>query len=220
MTGDPAGEAPDRKLRADAERNRRQLLDTAALALAEKGLDVPISYIAREAGLGKGTVFRRFPSKESLVLAVVMDRLGALVDLGDDLAAGEPDPAEALRRFLSAGIQLVAENRGVCEAVYGPLGAGPELPAVYGRITEIMRGLATRAQEAGSLRADVTAEDLVLLQRGVAQTAAPLRDSDPQLWRRYLDLLWDGLRPAAAGPLYGNAPTFAWDSAEGSEDAG
>jgi AcrR family transcriptional regulator len=207
------GEQPGRKLRADAVRNRRQLLDTAALALAEKGLDVPISYIAREAGLGKGTVFRRFPSKESLVLAVVMDRLGALIEFGDALS-DEPDPAQALHRFVSAGVQLVAENRGVCEAVYGSLGAGPELPAVYDRIVEIMRELVVRAQAVGSLRDDVTAEDLVLLQRGVAQTAAPLRAADPELWRRYLDLLWDGLRPAAAGPLHGSAPVFPRRTAE------
>ncbi len=220
MTGEMPDKRPDRKLRADAERNRRLLLDTAAQVLADKGLDVPISYIARAAGLGQGTVFRRFPSKESLVLAVVMDQLGALIELGDTLSADEPDPAEALRRFLSAGIQVVAENRGVCEAVYGSLGAGPELPAVYRRIVEIMHELVSRAQAAGSVRGDVTAEDLVLLQRGVAQAAAPLRESDPQLWRRYLDLLWDALRPAVADPLYGNAPTFAWEKMEIPAEAG
>ncbi|MEY9890092.1 AcrR family transcriptional regulator [Catenulispora sp. MAP5-51] len=212
MTADTADGASTRRLRADAERNRRVLLDTAARVLAEKGLDVPISYIAREAGLGQGTVFRRFPSKENLVLAVVMDQLGALVELGDTLSSDESDPAEALHRFLSAGIQVVAENRGVCEAVYGSMGAGPELPAVYRRIVEIMDDLVSRARSAGAVRADITAEDLVLLQRGVAQAAAPLREYDPQLWRRYLDLVWDALSPKAAGQLYGNAPTFAWGS--------
>jgi AcrR family transcriptional regulator len=215
MTGGTGDGPPTRPLRADAERNRRVLLDTAARVLAEKGLDVPISFIAREAGLGQGTVFRRFPTKESLVLAVVMDQLGALVELGDTLAGDEPDPAEALHRFLSAGIQVVAENRGVCEAVYGSMAAGPDLPAVYRRIVETMDVLLARARSAGAVRADVTAEDLVLLQRGVAQAAAPLRDHDPQLWRRYLDLLWDALSPKAAGPLYGNAPTFAWNDAGG-----
>ena len=203
------GQEPGRKLRADAARNRKQLLDTAAVALAEKGLDVPIAYIARQAGLGKGTVFRRFPTKEGLILAVVLDRLGALIAYGEELG-DEPDPEAALHRFLSAGVQLVAENRGVCEAAFGSLGAGSGLPAVYNRIVEIMRDLVTSAQAAGVVRKDVTAEDLVLIQRGIAQMAAPLRQSDPRLWMRYFDLLWDSLRPEAARPLYGEAPVFPW----------
>jgi AcrR family transcriptional regulator len=198
--------AAEPPLRADALRNRRVLLDTAATVLAEQGLDVSVAYIARQAGIGKATAFRRFPTKESLIVAVVEDRLSELVALEGELVAA-PDAGAALRDFIAAGAALVAENRGVCEVMYGSLG-NAEVFAAYGRIVEIMRRLLDRAQRAGAVRDDITAEDLVLLQRGIAQTAAPLRSSDPDLWRRYLDLLWDGLRPGARSPLSGTAPVF------------
>ena len=104
-------EAGAHRLRADALRNRRILLDAAAAVLADKGLNVPVSYIAQQAGLGKATVFRRFPTKESLIAAVIEDQLGKLADLGETLASAG-DPAGALRDLLTAGTRLIAENRG------------------------------------------------------------------------------------------------------------
>lgn len=193
-------------LRADALRNRRILLDTAAAVLADKGLNVPVSYIAQEAGLGKATVFRRFPTKESLIAAVIEDQLGELAALGGTLT-GDGDPAAALRDLLTAGTMLLAENRGMCEAMYASLGDA-QVAAALRRLIGTTRTLLTKAQQAGAIRGDVTPEDLLLLQRGIAQTAAPLHASSPGLWRRYLDLAWDSLRPEGAGKLNGEAPVF------------
>jgi AcrR family transcriptional regulator len=197
MTGrEQAGhEAGAHRLRADALRNRRILLDAAAAVLADKGLNVPVSYIAQQAGLGKATVFRRFPTKESLIAAVIEDQLGKLADLGETLASAG-DPAGALR-----------ENRGLCEAMYASLGDAA-IAAILRRLVDTTRTLLAKAQQAGAIRGDVTAEDLLLLQRGIAQTSAPLQAASPGLWRRYLDLAWDGLRPEDAGELSGEAPVF------------
>lgn len=201
--GHEAGEHP---LRADALRNRRVLLDTAAAVLADKGLNVPVSYIAQEAGLGKATVFRRFPTKESLIAAVIEDQLGELAALGGTLA-DDRDPAAALRGFFTAGTMLLAENRGMCEAMYASL-ADAEVAAALRRLVDTTRTLLTKAQQAGTIRGDVTPEDLLLLQRGIAQASAPMHASSPGLWRRYLDLAWDSLRPEGAGKLSGEAPVF------------
>ncbi|MGD0699277.1 MAG: TetR/AcrR family transcriptional regulator [Trebonia sp.] len=193
-------------MRADALRNRRILLDAAAAVLADKGLNVPVSYIAQQAGLGKATVFRRFPTKESLIAAVIEDQLGKLADLGETLASAG-DPAGALRDLLTAGTRLIAENRGLCEAMYASLGDAA-IAAILRRLVDTTRTLLAKAQQAGAIRGDVTAEDLLLLQRGIAQTSAPLQAASPGLWRRYLDLAWDGLRPEDAGELSGEAPVF------------
>lgn len=195
-------------LRADALRNRRVLLDTAATLLAELGVNVPVSHIAREAGLGKATVFRQFATKESLIAAVIEDQLSDLASYVDTLP-GSADHFAALRAFLTASARLLSENRGVCEVMSASLADGDEeILAAISRITATLRILLTRCQQDGVVRADVTAEDLLLVLHGIAQSAAPLHFSHPGLWRRYLDLAFDSLRPAGAGELSGEAPVF------------
>ncbi|MBN9152136.1 TetR/AcrR family transcriptional regulator [Microbacterium sp.] len=183
--------APQR-LRADAARNRRALLDATEKALARKGADVSVAAIADAAGLGKATVFRRFPTKEALVVAVVEDRIGQLVARGEALAGREDAPA-ALHEFLAVGAEMLAGNYGICEAVYGLTNLS-EIQALTARMLDVAGVLLQAAQAEGRVRADVTSDDLVLLLRGIAQTAQPLHAASPELWRRYLDLAWDGLR--------------------------
>src|ERR1700678_2312744 len=103
-------------LRADAERNRRLLLDAAAAAFAEHGLDVGVGEIARRAGVGRGTVFRRFPTKEHLIAAVVVDRMHHASDLGRDLLT-DPDPGEALFALLGEMVRAARTDRALFEAV-------------------------------------------------------------------------------------------------------
>src|SRR3954465_11493357 len=91
-------------LRADAERNRRRILEAAAAAFAESGLDVGVAEIARRAGVGAGTIFRRFPTKEDLVVAIVEERIAQMVTLAEE-ALEEDDAGEAFRRFVLAGIE-------------------------------------------------------------------------------------------------------------------
>jgi AcrR family transcriptional regulator len=195
-----------RPLRADAERNRRRLLDAAATVFAEHGLDASVSEIARRAGVGQGTVFRRFPSKERLIAAIIVDRLSELTAVGE--AQLEADkPADGLQALLRAGAELQANDRGFFEGIAGVGLEDEEVRAQHHALIEITRRLVTRAQDAGEIRDDVSAEDVLLLQGAICQGAAPLLEVDPELWRRYFDLVFDALRRDGAHPLSHPAPT-------------
>jgi len=195
-----------RPLRADAERNRRRLLDAAAEVFAEHGLEASVSEIARRAGVGQGTVFRRFPSKERLIAAIIVDRLGELVAAGEEQLHADR-PAEGLRGLVLAGAELQAKDRGFFEGIAGVGLEDEEVQAQHHALIDVTRRLVQRAQEAGEIRDDITAEDVVLLQGAICQGAAPLAEVDPQLWRRYLDLVFDALRPKGASALSHPAPT-------------
>jgi AcrR family transcriptional regulator len=195
-----------RPLRADAERNRRRLLDAAAVVFAEQGLDASVSEIARRAGVGQGTVFRRFPSKEHLIAAIVADRFGELIATGEALLE-EEDAGEALRTFLRAGSEMQAKDRGFFEGVGGLALDDEGVLARREALIEIVARLVSRAQAAGAVRDDVTAADVLLLQGAVCQAAAPMEPVAPDLWRRYVDLVLDALRPEGAHPLSHPAPT-------------
>jgi AcrR family transcriptional regulator len=198
----------ERPLRVDAERNRRRLLDAAAEAFAEQGLEVSIDEIARRAGVGKGTVFRRFPTKEHLVAAVISDRLGELLDRCEALLEAD-DPGPAVHEFLSVCAQAQARDRGLFEAVGEVALADPDVRAGKARLIELAGRLLDRAQAAGAVRDDVTAADLVFLLGGISYAAAPLLPIAPGIWRRYVDVVFDGLRPEGAHQLSGRAPTKA-----------
>src|SRR4249920_2056354 len=114
MVGEPV--APLRPLRADAARNRARILDAARAAFAEAGLDVGVEEIARRAGVGKGTLYRRFPTKEVLVRAIFEDLLDELDGVVDDVAA-EPDAAVAFTRFLGEAARRQATNQGFLDVV-------------------------------------------------------------------------------------------------------
>jgi AcrR family transcriptional regulator len=195
-----------RPLRADAERNRRRLLDAAAAVFAERGLDASVSEIAARAGVGQGTVFRRFPSKEHLIAAIVSDRLGELIATGEAQLEAD-DPTDGLRTFLRTGAEMQAKDRGFFEGAAGVAHSDEGIHAIHAQLIEVTRRLVTRAQEAGAIRKDVTAEDVLLLQGAICQGAAPLDAVDPDLWRRYVDLVFDALRAEAAHPLSHPAPT-------------
>src|SRR4051794_14326066 len=115
-------DAPARPLRADAARNRTRVLDAARTAFAEAGLDVGVEEIARRAGVGKGTLYRRFPTKEALVRAIFEDILDELEQVSCD-TDGEQDPRAAFGRFLSEAARMQASNQGFYDVVAQRLGA-------------------------------------------------------------------------------------------------
>jgi AcrR family transcriptional regulator len=195
-----------RPLRADAERNLRRLLDAAREAFAERGLAVSIDEIAKRAGVGKGTVFRRFPTKEHLVAAIVCDRLEEARQLGLTLLEDEADPGQALLDFMRAGAELQARNRGFFESVGQATLPEAEVLAAKQRLIDVIAALLSRAQAEGFVRADATAYDVLMLQCASVQAAAPFQEQAPELWRRYLDIAFDGLRAQAAHPLSHPAP--------------
>jgi AcrR family transcriptional regulator len=194
-----------RQLRADAARNRRTLLDAAAAAFAEQGTGVPIAEIAHRAGMGKGTVFRHFPTKEHLIAAIVCDQLDELSAAGTTLLDAA-DPTAALFEFMRLGTELQARDRSACQAAVGVINDDPGVQAAAGRLTQTADALTERAQRHGGIRDDITGQDIILLLRGAYQAAAPLAHAAPELWRRYLAVIIDGLRPATENPLPGPAP--------------
>jgi AcrR family transcriptional regulator len=197
-----------RPLRVDAERNLRRLLDVAREAFAQEGLGVSVDEIARRAGIGKGTVFRRFPTKEQLIAAVIRDRLEEGTRLASELLT-EPDAGVALREFMRLGAQMQAQDRGFFEAVAQTALTDEQLHTAKERLTELTAALLGRAQEQGVIRGDVTPEDVIMLECACVQAGAPFHDASPELWQRYLDIAFDGLRADGATPLSHPAPELS-----------
>jgi AcrR family transcriptional regulator len=199
MTSTPVPErAPARPLRRDAELNRQRILRAAAEVFTEQGLQATLDDVARRAGVGVGTVYRRFPDKEALADALFTERLDALVALAEDALAG-PDEWGSLVSFLEQAGGLLAADRGLRQlflfATYGYDRVG----RARARMQPLVTKLVTRAQAAGVLRADLRPTDVPLIEFMLAGVAEYARDARPEVWRRYLALLLDGLRPARAG---------------------
>src|SRR4051812_47925924 len=197
-----------RTLRADAERNRRRLLDPAAEAFAEQGLDVSVAEIARRAGVGHGTAFRRFPTKEHLVCAIVLDRIESLAAAARELAERD-DVEDPLGRFMRLLVERQVGDRALADAMGASVLADPAVEAAHGELLAAAGELVRRGQAAGLVRDDVSVVDVLALTKGVVAAAEPLLAVSPRIWCRYLDLVRDALRPESATPLSGRAPTVA-----------
>jgi AcrR family transcriptional regulator len=198
----------ERALRADAERNRRRLLDAAQELFSERGLDVGVAEIAERAGVGRGTLFRNFPSKEDLIAAIVVERMGEAVERGRTLLDAS-DPGEALFEFLAeiAGRQQL--DRALFDAVADTWLANDEIRAAHAGVVGVLGDLLARAQEVGVVRQDIGAMDVLMLLKGVCETATAFAHIDPQVVPRHLDLLRAAVRAdPAALPLRGRAPTL------------
>ncbi len=169
-------------LRADAQRNLSRVLDAAAEAFSEYGPDVSVDEIARRAGVGHATVFRRFPTKGALIEAVVEERIREVLDLARAALASD-DPA-AFTDFIWRGAELHARDRGLYDCV-----DRCDARADTGELAATIAQLVSRAQKAGALRRDVCAADVPALIGGAVK-AAP-----PDQWRLYVGVVLDGLRP-------------------------
>ncbi|MRH92213.1 TetR family transcriptional regulator [Nocardia sp. SYP-A9097] len=192
--------------RADAARNRSLVIDAAAAELAEHGLDVSIARIAVRAGVAKGTVFNHFASKEDLVAAIFCGQLATLTATGETLL-GHPSPYQALLEFMTAGTELQVSDRSFCEAATTTSRNHPAVRAASDHLADIAEKLTARARHAGAIRDDITGRDIVLLLSAPTSIATPVAGTRPDLWRRYLHLILDALRPETAHPLPVAAPT-------------
>lgn len=191
----PAARGSDRELRADARRNREQVLRTAQQLFATEGLGVSLDEIARRACVGPGTVHRHFPTKEALYLAVATDQLEQLVAEGEVLAAAD-DPAALftlLSRMMATGAENVAVKSALAAAEFDLRTAAPRVAA---DLTRHVAGLLNRAHAAGAVRRDVTAEELMAL---VAGAFAAIRHAGAETSRKrsahIAQIILDGLRP-------------------------
>jgi AcrR family transcriptional regulator len=189
----------ERPLRADAERNRRRILEAAATVIARDGVEASVEAIAREAGLGMGTLYRRFASKDDLVRAVLAER--AETTLGEMAAGGSADdPWDALAGSITALAAGFAGDQGLFDAV-AEAGGRPQLLEVRSRFLQAMAPVLAEARAAEVVRDDVTVTDLVTLASIVTRVPPSAREVDARIWQRFLGLALDGLRPGAASVL-------------------
>jgi AcrR family transcriptional regulator len=199
----------ERALRSDAERNRRRLLDAAQALFRERGLDVGVAEIASRAGVGRGTLFRNFPTKQDLIAAIVIDRMNEATEYGRTLLDA-PDPAKALFGYLEdvAGRQQV--DRGLFEAVADTFLANEEIRAAHAEIVGSLDDLLARAKEAGAVRSDVGPMDVLMLLKGVCEAASAFSGSEPGIVARQLDLVRAAISVhPGEQPLRGRPPTLA-----------
>jgi AcrR family transcriptional regulator len=179
-----------RPLRADARRNRERVLAAARKTFASDGLDAQMDDVARRAGLGVGTVYRHFPTKEALVEAVAAAGYAEICAIGRD-ALEQEDPWQAFSDFMWRGARLHRDDRAQCElnatrpdVVRRVAGDKRELLGMVAQLIE-------RGQAAGVLRADLSADDMPMIWCSLG--AAQQQSADDR-WERYLEVVLDGLR--------------------------
>jgi AcrR family transcriptional regulator len=184
---------PTRRLRADAARNRARVLETAYETFAAEGLAVPIDEIARRAGVGAGTVYRHFPTKEDLFVAVVESRLRHIIAAGRALL-DDPGPGEALFAFLrSMVLDFGATDQGLVDAL-GGLGIDVETvaPDAEEAFRALLGDLLAAAQNAGTVRPDVDVPEVKALMVG----CQAMQGYDQARAERVTNVVIDGLRPS------------------------
>jgi AcrR family transcriptional regulator len=182
---------PARSLRADAARNRARVLEIAYETFAAEGLSVPIDEIARRAGVGAGTVYRHFPTKEALFQAVIKDRMQHLVD--DGYALLESDgPGSAIFTFLrSIVLQWGATDRGLVEALAGfDIDIEQAAPDAEDAFLAVLGELLHAAQKAGTARQDIGVREVKSILVGCQAMEA----YNSELANRVVDIVFDGLR--------------------------
>ncbi len=195
-------QAPERPLRKDAERNRRRVLDAARELFADQGLGVTLNDIAHHAGVGVGTVYRRFPDKTWLIEELFEQQFAELVELMEE-AVENPDPWQGFTGFLRRNLELQTRDRAFREIILGTPEGAQRVDQIRERMFPLGSKLVQRAKDAGALRADFEPEDLPILILMLTALVDAARDVEPELWRRYLEIVIQGLRanPAPPDPL-------------------
>jgi AcrR family transcriptional regulator len=191
-----------RPLRRDAERNRQRILRAARTVFAERGLAVTMDEIARRAGVGVGTVYRRFPDKDLLIEALFDQRIDELVALAE-AARDHADPFAGLAQFLDSFLAVQAADRGLKDVLLGTPRGESRVAHARDRIAPVVDELVARARAGGDLRGDVAPSDLALIQFMLAAVIDYTHEVDREVWRRLLGIVVDGLaaRRDAPSPL-------------------
>jgi AcrR family transcriptional regulator len=214
----------DRPLRKDAELNRRKILDAAGELFAERGLGVTLNDVAHHAGVGVGTVYRRFPDKAQLIDELFEERLEEIHALIEK-AIEDPDPWHGLASFLEGALKIQARDRAVKELLFSTPRGAEHVAKMREKMLPLATVLVARAQESGQLRSDAAAQDVPMLQLMIGTIIDLSRDFEPDLWRRFLSIVLQGLRadpgppepldPAPPEPQRMQAMLTAWKPARG-----
>lgn len=202
-------EAPSaRRPRADAERNRRRVLDAATQVFADHGPAATLGDVAQAAGVGIGTIYRKFPDKQALLDALFDDKIDAIMQIVEE-AAQITDPGTAFRTYLFGMIELHARDRSVATVLFGPDRYDRFPSHLSDRLGTGADRLIADAIAAGELRPGFTRQDTIALGVMVSTIALASRDTDPELWRRYASLVVDGTRPTTGtAPFAPEPPAF------------
>lgn len=190
----------DRPLRRDARENRDRILEAARGAFAERGIDASVEEIACRAGVGMGTLYRRFPTKDSLIDAIFQEHLEYMAAAAVQ-ALEVTDAWEALLEYVTHVVERQAVDRGLSEIVGAHLRTEQLVARGRARLRPLVQRLIARAQEAGKLRPDVVYEDISVLLWTTGRVVDATREVAPDFWQRYLALLVDGLRAHDASRL-------------------
>jgi AcrR family transcriptional regulator len=194
----PPPPATGRPLRADAQRNRDQLLEAAVRAFSQDGPDATLDSIAKDAGVGIGTLYRHFPTRDALIEAAYRNELARLCDAAPELLRSLP-PDQATRTWMDRFVDYMTTKRGMAEALRAVIASGGN-PYAHSRdrMTTAVTALLEAGAAAGSVRSDVAAADVLASLSGVSLAAGEPGQRDQA--RRLLDLLMDGLRYRAGTP--------------------
>ena len=189
----------ERPLRADARRNRLKILDAAALVFARRGLNATLDDVAEAAGVGVATVYRRFADKDALIGALFDNAIDEIANLASS-APNHGDSWQALVWFLEEALQRQCANRGLREVVVGSFYGVDRIETAKCRITPAIAALVRRAQDDGFLRADVVEADISVMEMMISFIGNLTASVAPDLWRRYLRIMLDGLMVSRSEP--------------------
>ncbi|MBT0774187.1 TetR/AcrR family transcriptional regulator [Kineosporia sp. J2-2] len=188
-------------LRRDAEDNRKRLLSAARDVFSEQGLDATLHDVARRAGVGVGTAYRRFANKEVLFDAILSEQVAELEAILH-AALEDPDPWHGLVSYMEQSLAIQARDRGMAQILSGRRITPEQHDWERDRLAPLVDAVANRATRHGVARPELTGSDLILLQIGIVSIAFTLRKNAdavdradvPELWRRYLAMALDGIR--------------------------
>ena len=189
-------ETVDRPMRADAQRNRARLLEAAVRAFSQEGPEVTLDAIAKNAGVGIGTLYRHFPTREALVEAAYRNELARLCDAVPELLR-DLTPAEATRRWMDRFVDYMTTKRGMADALRAVIASGRNpYEQSRGQLSPRSPRCWRRPAQAGTLRRDIEPADVLASLGGVSLTAG--EPAQREQAGRLLDLLMDGLRYRSA----------------------
>lgn len=180
-------------LRKDAALNRERLLTAASDLFATHGLNVTLNDIAHHAGVGVGTAYRRFPNKEAVIDALFEQQLRDMAAVADQ-ALQDPDAWHGLVTFLERSLDMQFGDRGLNEIMNAPILGLDRIRAARDRIAPLITKLVERAVRDGAVRPDLDQSDLIFIQLGLSAIMDTTRAIAPDLYRRYLTLVLDGIR--------------------------
>ena len=187
----------ERPLRADARRNRARIVEAAKAAFSERGLETQMEDVAKRAGVGVGTVYRHFPTKDALVRGLVVDKMERLAGWAQEALESDAPPWEAFSTLLWRGAEQQLKDRALAQVLTTlPTETWRKLAEEETQLGERMAAVLRRAQEAGSVRADVRPDDIPLVMCGLGAVV-----QNQQSWERYMQLVLDGFRSCDAAPL-------------------